>query len=68
MESSKKLFLNYFYLHTYTTLSIQIVRIRIFLNPPIFLSGFKDFHVHTYPCSNQICPFQHVSDSYPDSL
>ena len=31
-------------------------RIQIFLNPPLFLSGFKTFHVHTYPYSNRICP------------
>ena len=24
-------------------------RIRIFLNPQLFLSGFKSFHVHTSP-------------------
>ena len=31
-------------------------RIRIFLNPQLFLSGFKNFHVHTHPFSNRICP------------
>ena len=30
--------------------------IRIFLNLQIFLCGFKNFPVHAYPCSNQICP------------
>ena len=34
--------------------------IRIFLNLQIFLCGFKNFPVHAYPCSNQICPL-HVS-------
>ena len=39
-------------------------RIRIFLNPQLFLSGLKNFHVHTYPYSNRICPstrIRHVS-------
>ena len=27
------------------------VRIRIFFNPQLFLSGSKNFHVHTYPYS-----------------
>ena len=31
-------------------------RIRICLNPQLVLSGLKNFHVHTYPYSNQICP------------
>ena len=31
-------------------------RIQIFLNPQLFLSGFKTFHVHTHPYSNRICP------------
>ena len=31
-------------------------RIRIFLNPQLVLSGLKNFHVHTYPYSNRICP------------
>ena len=31
-------------------------RIRVFLNPQLFLSGFKNFHVHTHPYSNGICP------------
>ena len=22
----------------------------------MFFCGFKNFHVHTYPCSNRICP------------
>ena len=26
------------------------------LNPPLFLSGFKNFHVHKYPHSNRIYP------------
>ena len=37
--------------------------IRIFLNLHLF-SGFKNFHVHTYPFSNRICPstrIRHVS-------
>ena len=29
--------------------------IRIFFNPQLFLSGFKNFHVHTYPNSKRIC-------------
>ena len=32
----------------------------IFFNPQLFLSGFKNFHVHTYPYSYRICP-RHVS-------
>ena len=32
------------------------VRIPIFFNPQLFLSGSKNFHVHTYPYSNRICP------------
>ena len=39
-------------------------RIGIFLNPQLFLSQFKNFHVQTYPDSNRICPsirIQHVS-------
>ena len=31
-------------------------RIRVFMNPQIFISGFKNFHVHTYPFSNRIWP------------
>ena len=27
-------------------------RIRIFLNPQLFLSGFKNVHVHTYPVNS----------------
>ena len=27
-------------------------RIRIFLNPQLFLSGFKNLHVHTYPVNS----------------
>ena len=36
--------------------SDMCARIRVFLNPPLFLSGFKNFHVHTCPYSNGICP------------
>ena len=39
-----------------THVSDMCARIRVFLNPPLFLSGFKNFHVHTYPYSNGICP------------
>ena len=35
--------------------SSPFTRIRIFLNPQLFLSGFKNFYVHTYPFSNRIC-------------
>ena len=31
----------------------------------MFLCGFKNFHVHTYPCSNRICPstrIRHVTE------
>ena len=31
-------------------------RMRIFLNPQLVLSGLKNFHVHTYPYWNRICP------------
>ena len=30
-------------------------RIRVFLNPQLFLSWFKNFHAHKYPFSNRIC-------------
>ena len=30
--------------------------IGILLSPQLFLSQFKNFHVHTYPDSNRICP------------
>ena len=30
--------------------------IPIFFNPQMFLCGFKNFHAHTYPYSNRICP------------
>ena len=38
--------------------------IRIFLKPQLFLSGFRNFHVGTYPDANRICPstrIRHVS-------
>ena len=36
--------------------SDMCARIRVFLNPQLFPSGFKDFHVHTYPYSNGVWP------------
>ena len=30
-------------------------RIRVFLNPQLLLSWFKNFHAHKYPFSNRIC-------------
>ena len=41
------------------------MKYQIFLTPQLFLSGFKNFHVHTYPFSNRICPstrIRHVSE------
>ena len=34
----------------------QSTLIRTFFNPQIFLCWFKNFHVHNYLHSNQICP------------
>ena len=31
-----------------------------FLNPQLFLSRLKNFHVHAYPHSNRICPSTHI--------
>lgn len=38
-----------------------------FSNPQLFLSGFKNFHAHTYPYSNRICPSTRI-DTCPESL
>ena len=49
-----KLFLLAYIHNTFNLKYWRIVRIRIFFNPQIFLCGFKNFHVHTYPYSNRI--------------
>ena len=41
--------------------SDMCARIRVLLNPQLFLSGFKTFHVHTYPYSMEFAR-PHVSD------
>ena len=33
---------------------VPSTRIRIFLNPQLFLSGLKHFHLHTYPAYDKI--------------
>ena len=38
----------------------------VFLNPQLFLSGFKNLHVHAYPYSNRIYPSTGIQD-YPAS-
>ena len=43
-------------------------RIRIFWNPQLFLSGFKNFHVHTLIRIQIEFARPHVFDTYPDSL
>ena len=46
-------------------------RIRIFLNPHLFLSRVKNFCVHTCPYSNRICPptrIRHHSSTQDSSM